>query len=170
LPVPTPPWGNGWPRRLTLHARGIGLPTHGGIQETGFRARDEAPSLAYPVQQVRSGIGMAAGPTVKEGRGFSPRSERRRRGPWPRVCSCHGHQPSTTAAPAFTRPRRPRRLTSKSWPDRFPHWPAQDTAILAPANCGWGLLGWGGAGGVAACAVGRPTCFRPPSIGDVSEP
>lgn len=38
----------------------IGRPMHGGIQETGFRARDEAPSLAYPVHQVRSRIGMAA--------------------------------------------------------------------------------------------------------------
>ena len=45
---------------------------------------------------------------------------------------------------AFTRPRRPRRLTSKRWPNSFPHWLAQDTAILAPTNCGWGSLGWEG--------------------------
>lgn len=67
------------------------------------------------------------------------------------------------AAPAAS----PRRLTSKRWSDRFPHWLALDTAILTPTNCGWGSLGWRGRS--SGCKCCRAPSLFPPTIGDVSE-
>lgn len=141
-------------------------PAHGGIQETGFRARDEAPSLAYPVHQlqVRSRIGMAAQHWTD--------SRRRTRiltkvegGVVPRqgiVCvtvTTHPrHQgrflPALAALDAS--PRRDGLAGFRiGLPWTQPFW---RQPIVAGAR--WD----GGAGGVAACVVGRRACFRPPSV------
>lgn len=164
LPVPTGEDGRGSVPRL-----GIELPkypAHGGIQETGFRARDEAPSLAYPVHQlqVRSRIGMAAQHWTD--------SRRRARiltkvegGVVPRqgiVCvtvTTHPrHQgrflPALAALDAS--PRRDGLAGFRiGLPWTQPFW---RQPIVAGAR--WD----GGAGGVAACVVGRRACFRPPSV------
>lgn len=148
----------------------IGLPTHGGIQETGFRARDEAPSLAYPVHQVRSRIGMAAQDWID--------SKRR-----VRILTKVGQKEAWSLAKGLFVSRSPPIHDSRAGfdppsPPPPPHLdasPQRDGLAGFRIGLPWTQPFWrqpivagarwdGGAGGVAVCVVGRRACFRPPSV------
>lgn len=155
----------------------IGLPTHGGIQETGFRGTKPRPlHTVYPVHchQVRSRIGMAAQHWTDGERRVRILTKVGQKEAWSLAkglfcVTVTTHPPQqgrflpALAAPAAS----PRRLTSKRRPDSFPHWLALDTAILAPTNCGWGSLGWRGRR--SGCMCCRAPSLFPLTIDDVSE-